>query len=126
MKKKTRRDKEKYKALYPKLNLKSRQEELEVDYLDKLSEDEKEWLNKFNDEYVNAHLDRKKLKKNLHRTKKLKSEIDNRNYTRKKDVYTGEKASGRLKFLNDMKVELTDCQNYEDILIYDVDMKLKK
>lgn len=36
------------------MNLKTRYEELQIDYVDQLSNKEKEWLNAFNEGYVNA------------------------------------------------------------------------
>jgi hypothetical protein len=53
-KKTTRRSSSKYPALDPRLNLKTRSELIEIDYLDKLSEKDKQWLNDFNSEFVNA------------------------------------------------------------------------
>ena len=46
-----KRDKDPYPALNPGLNLKTRHEEIEIDYLHKLSPEEAKWLNKFNEEY---------------------------------------------------------------------------
>lgn len=102
MSKKKKRDTVLYPALRKDLNLKTRQDEIEVDYADKLTTSELEWLNKFNEEFVNANMDRKKPKKNLHKTKKFKKEIDARNYDRKKCAYTQSKARGGLKFLEDL------------------------
>lgn len=112
---------EPYPALKKELNLKSRQEEIEVDYLNKLNNEQKEWLNMFNAEYVNAHFtDRKKLHKNIHNTKKLKQSCDKRNNDRKECVYTRSKAGSKLKYLEDIG-EHVAINNYEDILINKID-----
>lgn len=54
MKKQNRRSQSKYPALDPKLNLKTRADLLDYDYIDQLSEKDKQWLNDFSNEYVNA------------------------------------------------------------------------
>jgi len=59
VKKKNRRNSTKYPALKPDLNLKTRTDLLDYDYIDKLSAKEKEWLNKFTEEYTNARFDKK-------------------------------------------------------------------
>lgn len=53
-KEKKRRDKIKHPALNKKYSPKVRQEYIDYDYLDKLSPEEKDWLNKFSEEYINA------------------------------------------------------------------------
>ena len=119
-----RRQKEKYPALNPGLNLRSRHDEIEVDYLHKLSEEEKDWLNKFNEEYVNASLDRQNLDNNLHKTKKLKKSIDKKNNVRKEDIYTMQKASGKLHYLEDIKNKQISLIDNEDKLIEKIDSKM--
>lgn len=94
-KKKSKRSQTKFPALDPKLNLKSRIELIDYDYLDQLSEKDKAWLNKFTEEYVNANLNRKNPRKNLHKTKKLKQDCDRRNNLRNVDVWTMTKAQGK-------------------------------
>lgn len=49
-----KRNNVKYPALIPKYNPKVRQDLIDYDYLDKLTEEEKAWLNKFSEEYINA------------------------------------------------------------------------
>lgn len=78
-------------GLNPKINKKNRTSLLECDYLKKLNKEEKEWLSKFNREYVNAsfsekerHLHSKKqeleiYKDNNRRNKCLHSKVENTN-----------------------------------------------
>lgn len=103
VKKLTRRSATPHPALHPELNLRSRWELIDYDYIDKLSETDKAWLNKFTDEYVNANFDRKNLKNNLHKTRELISEIDRSNNNRKTDAMTVAKASGKNVYLEDIK-----------------------
>jgi len=119
-KKKNRRSAQKYPTLNPGYNLKHRAELLECDYADKLSEDEKAWLNKFNEEYVNDSLDRKKKKNNLHNTKKLIKDCDDRNNARRRDVLTWAKANKEDYTLKD-----THSYSIEDKLIANLDKKKK-
>lgn len=62
--------------------------------MDQLTKKDKEWLNKFTDEYINDSLDRQNLKNNLHNTKKLKKDCDDRNNARNRCIWTRAKASG--------------------------------
>ena len=86
----------KYPALDPKLNLKSRTELLDYDYLNKLNKSELEWLNKFTEEYTHASLDSKHPKKNLHKNKKLRTDCYNRNNSRNRDVLTRGRISNKI------------------------------
>lgn len=74
MKKKrnNRRAQSAYPALDPRLNLKTRSELIETDYIDKLSEKDKQWLNDFNQEYVNADFKTnvEEGRKRIHRKKR--------------------------------------------------------
>tara|TARA_R110000868_G_scaffold66014_13_gene197058 strand:- start:4802 stop:5170 length:369 start_codon:yes stop_codon:yes gene_type:complete len=120
MSKKNRRSKIKYPALNPGYNLKSRADQLEIDYQDQLSESDKEWLNKFNEEYVNGVLDRKKKKNNLHNTKKLIKDCDDRNNARNRDVLTRAKARNE-----DYTLKETHGYTVEDEIIARIDKKKK-
>lgn len=69
---------------------------MDYDYLNKLSEPEKEWLNKFTEEYVHASLNTKNPKKNLHKNKKLRIDCYNRNNSRNRDMLTRGKVTNKL------------------------------
>lgn len=99
-KKGTRRSKQKYPALNTKFMLKSRADLIDYDYLDKLNDEEKEFLNKFTEEYVSASF--KPGRKNLHRTKKMKKLCYDANNARNRDVTTKLKAYNKLMFLEDV------------------------
>ena len=123
MSKKTRRDADPQRALKKKFNLKTRQDEIEIDYINKLSPSEIEYINKFNEEYVNAAFEsREDLSKNLHNTEKLRKAVDKRNNDRKQCAYTRSKASNNLKFFEDQNTDIV-FNNYEDFLINMIDSK---
>lgn len=93
---KKRRDQIKYAGLDPLYAPKIRRELLDIDYFDQLTEEEKEWMNKFLEEYVGADLDFKNLKNNLHNTKKLKKDCTDRNNSRNRDMFGFAKANNRM------------------------------
>ena len=95
-KRKNRRSKEKYPALKPDLNLKTRYELIDYDYLDKLSPQELSWLNKFTSEYTNADF---RHSKPLHSTKKRRKECYAANNSRNRCIFTRNKACGQLDYL---------------------------
>lgn len=95
-KKSNRRTKTKYPALKRHLNLKTRYDALDYDYVEKLSEDEKDWLNRFSEEYINANFNHPG--KVLHKTKKLKKDCYDKNNSRNRDIFTKSKAAGQLVF----------------------------
>lgn len=98
-KKSNRRSKVKYPALDPKYNLKSRGDLLECDYLDQLSEKDKEWLNSFNEEYVNANFSHKGT--TIQKTKAYRKDSYDRNNARNRDILTREHAMGHNVQLDD-------------------------
>lgn len=103
--------KEKYPALRPELNLKTRWELIDYDYVDKLSDKEKRWLNKFTEEYTNAKLNHKGKK--LHSTKKLRKDCYDMNNSRNRCILTRSKACGKTVNLGDIneKEEIGDQEN---------------
>jgi len=124
-KKVTRRNSKKYPALNPSVNLKTRLDILDFDYIDKLNEKDKKWLNNFVEEYNNADF-RHKGKK-LHTTKKTKRDCYNRNNARNRDIFTKSKACGKLDYYPDITKELKDnIAIDEDFYITLVDLKKNK
>lgn len=121
---KSRRSKSKYPALDPTLNLKTRYELIaDCDYLDKLSDKEKEWLNNFNEEYINANMNHKGKK--LHKSKKQKKDCYDRNNSRNRCLLTIKRATGMCTDLEEAKVENKTLENTEDFLIKVIDEKKK-
>lgn len=100
---KNRRAAEKFPALKPEYNLRSRHDLIDYDYVDKLGEKDKAWLNKFTEEYINTTLDRKNPKNNLHNTKDLIKDCDNRSNARRRCVLTKAKAAGKTVYIEDLE-----------------------
>ncbi len=121
-KKESKRSNTKYSAMKPELNLKTRTELIDCDYFHKLSPEEKEWRNKFQDEYINANLPKYRTK--LHKTKKLKKDCYDRNNSRNRDVYTKAKAGSNLKYIEELRNNLSD-NSLEDRLIDKIDKSKK-
>lgn len=121
MKKSSRRIKEKYPALNPAFNLRSRQEEVEdmASYKDQLTDKEKDWLNRFSEEYVSANLSHKGKK--LHRKVHHKKAIYKKNNARNQCVLTRTKASNELKYLEDLKTEERLNNDFEENIIDKID-----
>lgn len=128
----SRRSKSPYPALDPRLNLKSRAEIIETDYInglyDKdgnqviraLTEDEKAWLNKFYTETVNASFvkDGTDFYTSSEDRKKLYTENNKRNSC----VFTKSKKLNKLDTIDNTTYEIMNeevCESYdpEDILL---------
>lgn len=101
--KKNKRQRTKYPALKPELNLRTRYELIDYDYINALSEKDKKWLNDFTEEYVNASLDSKNLENNFHNTNELKKDCYSRNNARNRDILTRAKASGSYVSLDEIE-----------------------
>lgn len=114
-KKINRRSKAKYPALDPTLNLRTRYEEIEQNqYINGVKNDngeivireltsaEKDWLNRFNEEFVNANFNHKGKK--IDATKASKKRSYDKNNARNRCIYTKAKASGTLSYIEDLKL----------------------
>jgi hypothetical protein len=102
---KNKRSRSKYAALDPSLNLKTRTDLIDYDYVNKLTDKEKAWLNKFTQEYVNAG-NLTKENKPLHKSKELRKDCYDRNNARNRCQYTRQKASIGNKYLEEYKTVL--------------------
>lgn len=121
-KKKTKRGREKYPNLKPQLQLKTRYELYDMDYIDKLSDEEKAFMNKFMGEYANAALDTENLENNLHNTKELKKDCQDRNNARNRCILTKANATGIIDNIDELK-ESQLSENYEDLLILKISLR---
>lgn len=137
--KKNKRQRERYPALVQGLNLKIRQEVMDQDYINKLSDEEKDWLNRFNEEYVNTNFnhpgDRVHPKK--YKTKKVKAtgrrrkidvykqESEKRNNKRNNDSFSVTKRNGMLKGENRITRPNIPLDATEDAIITYIDEKNK-
>lgn len=121
LKKKTknRRSKVKFPNLKPNYNLRSRSDLLDFDYLDKLNDAEKAFLDKFSKEYIGASFEKEDIKKkgkrrkfkNLHKTAELRKSCYDANNSRNRDVLTRAKAMGKALYIEDIvtnEIELND------------------
>lgn len=101
-----KRDLEKYPALNPRLNAKTRFEVLDMDYLKKLSPEELEFMNKFMAEYVSGSFKKDEngeySSDNFHKTQEERRECYTRNNTRNRCGLTVSNATGQTVRSNDI------------------------
>lgn len=111
---KKRRDSIKHPALDKKYMPRVRQELVDYDYIDQLSPEEKDWLNKFSDEYINASF--KKDGTDIQSYEKYGKDSNDRNNARNRCLYTALKnkadRSNNKKLLNYDAVG-TEIENQE-------------
>lgn len=98
--KKNRRNQTKFPALEKKYNLISRQELLDFDYLHKLNDKEKAWLNKFVEEEVNASF---RHSNPLNKTKKQRKACYDKNNARNRCILTKNKVLGNITAIEGIK-----------------------
>lgn len=109
---------------------------MDQDYIKELSDEEKEFLNKFNEEYYGAVLDYEDLSKNFHNTKELKKDCTDRNNARNRCMYGIAKAQNKINSSNTFTVqkesinidlgpddEQASSSNIEDVIIDYLDSK---
>jgi hypothetical protein len=126
-KKSSARSKVKNAALNPNYSPRIRREYLDFDYLDQLSDKDKEFLNKFVEEELNASF---KKRGNLNKTKAERREVYSANNQRNRDAFGIGKATNRL-ILTGESVPYAEgneksAHDYEDALIDFIDSKDKK
>lgn len=96
---KKKRDLEKYPALNPRLNAKTRFEVLDMDYLKKLGKSDLEYLNQFMGEYVSGAFKKTSegeySEDNMHKTLEERRECYTRNNTRNRCGLTVSNATGQ-------------------------------
>lgn len=118
-KKKSGRSGMKYPALDPKVNLKTRYDEIEdlASYADTLPEEAKAWLNAFSNEEICANFNHSGEKLNDQSDPKVRSRIYNRNNERNRCIMTRETAQGCMNYLEDLDLDkestLTEEESYE-------------
>ena len=110
--KKNRRNQSKFPALEKKYNLLSRQDLIDFDYLDKLNDKEKAWLNKFVEEEVNASF---RHSAPLNKTKKQRKICYDKNNARNRCILTKNRMLGNMVDIETVK-EASQL-NPEEILI---------
>ena len=119
----------KYPGLNKQYNSKIRQEYLDYDYIDQLSEKEKEWLNSFTEEYIAANFNHPG--KTFHKTKKSKREIYNQNNARNRCLMSQSRAQNKLDNYTQSVEEsieeknLSNTRDIEDSMIDYLDKKKK-
>jgi len=113
-----RRQRKRNAALDPRYNLKIRQELIDYDYLNKLDEKERAWLNKFTEEYTNASFN---TDKPLHKTKKRVKDCYTRNNHRNVCILGKAKANNNLQDI-DKAFDLSTSE--EDRLNAKLDLEL--
>lgn len=127
---KKKRDSKKNPGLEKHLFSKIKQEYHDIDYIDKLSDEEKNWLSRFTEEDLGANIHHKgaKVYKKLH-TKAGRKKIWDRNNQRNRDIYGRAKAAGMTldldpKFIIEVLQSDNDwADTTEDKLIESIDLK---
>jgi hypothetical protein len=132
-KKKNVRNQTTYPGLKKQYNLKIRQELFDQDYIDKLNDKEKAFLNKFNEEFINANFNHPAP---LHKGKKRQRECYGRNNARNRDTMSITSTTKMLKddsyyiYLDDLNsgnVRSSNPSEVEDVIIDAIDsLKLVK
>ena len=122
--KKNKRASKKFPALDPRVNSRTKQQYIDYDYLDKLTQDEKEWLNRFSGEYYSGDFkkesgsvrgDGKYLKDCIHPTDAAtRKECYDRNNHNNMDYFSVAKAKGEMLYPTDM-IEAVDETTYAEI-----------
>lgn len=108
----------------------NRREELEIDYINKLSPEEKAWLNQFQEEYVCANFqDKEKL---LDKSDTYRKDRYNSNNRRNRDILVNAKVRGLLNRVESeshlqhyIDTDQTNYNHTEDHVIGFLDEKKK-
>lgn len=103
---------------------------MDMDYIDQLSESEKNWLNKFMKEELNASLSpREDRRKDFNKTLKDRKRIWKNNNARNSCAYTITDSNTRLDYIGERVLDGEpdiDKNELEDRLIAVIDKRLRK
>lgn len=125
------RNSEKYPTFNLKRQVSNRREILEVDYLNQLSEKDKDWLNRFNEEFALANFNHKG--KLLDGSKEARKKSYDANNARNRCLYTKAKVTGLLNNSpteSHLKASIDEkasniYESYEDALVGAIDKRRK-
>lgn len=96
---------------------------IDYDYVGKLSEKDKQWLNKFTEEYTNARF-KPVPSQNLHKNKAMRKDCYDRNNARNRDILTKAITLDKLVPLDTLDTENQECFD-EDSMIERMDNEFK-
>ncbi len=120
--KKTRRGETKHNGLKKEFFSKIKQEYHDIDYVDKLSEQEKDWLSRFMNEDLGANLkENRESGKAINTDPKHIRDIWARNNARNADLYSKAKATGMLD-TPDAIPDDSYYESFEDAVIDQLDL----
>jgi hypothetical protein len=121
----TKRSKTKHPGLHKRFFSKIKQEYHDIDYINKLSEEDKEYLSSFMDEYLGANFTYNSKK--IHKKKMYKTKSYNAHNARQRDIFSIERAKGCLAIDLDVCARAIesreDLKSPEDALIDFIDNK---
>lgn len=117
----------KFPGLKHSVNSKTRQHLIDHDYIDKLNDEEKAWLSKFNEEYISGTFEKDEndeyTDNNFHKTFEERKSCWDRNNARNRCQYTRAQAIGNV---SDDSADETPVGNIEDVLIEVIDYRKKR
>jgi len=123
VKKQTKRSRTKYPGLEPSVNSKLRWEYMDQDYIDKLSDEEKQWLSNFMEEDLSGNFNHPGKK--LYRSKEKRRACYGRNNSRNRDLYAIYRTRGMVGGIDDFTKEedkrQTNPEDTENTLIELID-----
>lgn len=119
----TKRSRTKHPGLKKELYSKIKQQYYDIDYVNSLSDEEKQWLNDFMTEFLGANLKESETLK--HNNKTLSKSVYDANNARNRDIYNIARTGGRLDsldeaLLNQLEESEID-EEFEDRLIDKID-----
>lgn len=121
-KKETRRDRISLNGLEKRFFSRIKQEFFDVDYVNKLSDEEKRYLNDFLNEWLGANTTKAKF----HKSKKDRKKVYDANNARNRDIYSNQRATGRFVDYEKIRKQIDEVHgsdNPEDDLIDYIDSK---
>lgn len=115
-----KREKAKYPGLEKQLFSRIKQEYHDYDYIDKLSDAEKQWLSDFTGEWLGANLN--DSGKKMHKSNKRRKQVFDMNNSRNRDIISHARAGGLLDDVSVLDAEeIVDPSGYEDAFLDQLD-----